>query len=379
MAGPLAGIRIIEMASLAPGPYAAMLLADLGADVLRVDRPEPLEANVGISVNLLNRNRTSIALDVKSTQGHALLKRLIGNADALIESFRPGVMERLRLGPQECLAANPKLVYGRVTGWGQTGPLAHAAGHDLNYIALTGALHSIGNKGEPPAVPLNLPGDFAGGGMLLALGIVCALLEARSSGKGQVVDAAMIDGASSLMTYIHGFRASNLWSDTRGENVLDGAAPYYGVYETSDGLYVSVAAAERKFYTELLRLMGLADEVLPRQQDRAQWPLLKQRFAQVFRSKTRAQWCSIMEGSDACFAPVLNLPEAIQHPHNQARDAFVEVDGVAQPAPAPRFSRTPAAMPAAARTVADDVNMELTRWGLGADDIAGLRASRGIN
>ncbi len=370
--GPLHGIRIIEMASLAPGPHAAMMLADLGADVLRIDRPEPMESNANISVNLLNRSRDSIALDIKTDGGRAALSRLIGRADGLIESYRPGVMERLGFGPDDCLALNPALVYGRVTGWGQDGPLALAAGHDLNYLALTGALHTLGDPDRPPPVPLNLLGDFAGGGMLLAFGIVCALLEARGSGQGQVVDAAMTDGVSSLMTYIHGFRASGLWSDRRGDNVLDGAAPYYGVYETSDGKYVSVAAAEGKFYAELITRMGLDEAGLPAQHDRARWPELRQRMEAAFRTRTRDEWTELLEGTDACFAPVLSLPEAVEHPHNRARHAFIELDGATAPAPSPRFSRTPAqATPG--KVLLDDPDGTLAAWGLDDQDIAGLR------
>lgn len=370
--GPLQGIRIIEMASLAPGPHAAMMLADLGADVLRVDRPEPMESNANITVNLLNRSRTSIALDVKTHDGLAALKRLIANADGLIESYRPGVMERLGLGPDECLTLNPALVYGRVTGWGQEGPLAQAAGHDLNYIALTGALHSLGDSDRPPTVPLNLLGDFAGGGMLLAFGIVCALLEAKGSGKGQVVDAAMADGVSSLMTYIHGFRASDMWNDERGTNVLDGSAPYYAVYRTSDDRYVSVAAAEGKFFHELLTRIGLDPAELPHQHDRAGWPELRRRLTEVFASRTQAEWTALLEGTDSCFAPVLSIPEAIEHPHNRARGAFIDIDGTAQPAPSPRFSRTPA-QASAGQVLVDDPDGSLAAWGLTADDVTDLR------
>jgi alpha-methylacyl-CoA racemase len=316
-------------------------------------------------------------VDLKSAEGVATMKRLMSKADVFIEGFRPGVMERLGLGPDVCLTVNPRLVYGRMTGWGQDGPLANAAGHDLNYIALTGALHSIGRKGEPPAIPLNLLGDFGGGGLYLAFGIVCALLEAVQSGRGQVVDAAMIDGAASLMTYIHGLRAEKSWSDTRGENLLDGASPWYQVYETSDGRYISVAAGEMKFYQELLRRTGLDRENLPSRDDRANWPVLRARLTEVFRGKTRDEWCALMEGSDVCFAPVLTIPEAIEHPHNRARGTFVDVEGVVQPAPAPRFSRSQPEVPRLPQAHGSDTEGALTGWGFEAHEIAALR-QRGV-
>jgi alpha-methylacyl-CoA racemase len=376
--GPLAGIKVIEMAGLAPGPFGAMMLADMGAEVLRIDRPDAPEAKPGAKPNLVNRNRSAIALDIKSKDGLAILRRLIASADALIEGFRPGVMERLGLGPGECLAANPKLVYGRVTGWGQDGPLAHAAGHDVNYVALAGALHTIGTR-DDIAIPLNLIGDFAGGGMYLAFGIVCALFEAAKSGKGQVVDTAMVDGAASLMTYIHSIRAAGKWSDTRGENVLDGGAHFYSIYKTRDGRHISIASVEPKFYAELLRLTGLAhDKDLPAQLDRANWPMLRQRLAGVFASKSRDEWCALMEGSDVCFAPVLTLQEAVDHPHNRARNTFIEVDGVVQPAPAPRFSRTVPQTPQAPRASGVDLEGALGRWGFGAGEIAALRDSGAV-
>ncbi|MDO8704341.1 MAG: CaiB/BaiF CoA-transferase family protein [Sulfuricaulis sp.] len=373
--GPLKGIKVVEMAGLAPGPFAAMMLADMGADVLRVERPVAGASATDPRLYLVNRSRRSIALDLKSPAGVDALRRLLSGADAFIEGFRPGVMERLGLGPEPVMAANPKLVYGRMTGWGQNGPLAQAAGHDLNYIALTGALHSIGRKGEAPAIPLNLIGDFGGGGMYLAFGIVCALLEARQSGRGQVVDAAMVDGAASLMTYMFQGRAAGTWSDERGSNVLDGAAPWYHVYQTADGQYISIASGESQFYAELLRLTGLAGESLPGQHDRAGWPLLRERLAQVFGSKTRAQWCEIMEGSDVCFAPVLTMPEAVAHPHNRDRGTFVEIDGVVQPAPAPRFSRTVPDLPRAPIPAGEDDDAALASWGFNGQDVAALRAA----
>jgi len=374
--GPLHGIKIIEMDGLAPGPFAAMMLADMGAQVLCIERPGPAgKAPKRPAANILHRNRRSIALDLKKPEAAQALRRLIDGADALIEGYRPGVMERLGLGPDACLASNPRLVYGRMTGWGQRGPMAQAAGHDANYIALAGALHPLGTADAPPPLPLNLVGDFGGGGMYLAFGIVCALLEARQSGQGQVVDAAMVDGAASLTAYLHAARANGRWHDARGQNVLDGAAPWYHVYTTADGAYITVAAAEPQFYAELLRRLGLDGEDLPAQHDRVGWPSLQARFAEVFRSRTRAQWCELLEGSDACFAPVLSLAEAPDHPHLKARGTFVEVDGVVQPAPAPRFSRTPADRPRAWVPAGVDDEAALAGWGLNAQDCERLRAA----
>jgi alpha-methylacyl-CoA racemase len=376
--GPLAGVKVIEIAGLAPGPFCAMMLADMGAEVLRIDRPDAPAAKPGAKPNLVNRNRRAIALDVKSKDGLATLRRLIASADALIEGFRPGVMERLGLGPDECLAANPKLIYGRITGWGQDGPLAQAAGHDINYIALTGALHSIGTR-DDIAIPLNLIGDFAGGGMYHAFGIACALFEAAHSGKGQVIDTAMVDGAASLMTYIHSIRATGNWSDTRRQNGLDGGSHFYAVYRTSDDRHISVASSEPKFYAELLRLTELdKDNDLPAQLDKAKWPKLRERLAAVFKTKTRAEWCALMEGSDVCFAPVLTIQEAIDHPHNRARNTFIEIDGVVQPAPAPRFSRTVPQMPHAPQASGVDLEGTLRRWGFGTEEIATLRKAQTI-
>jgi alpha-methylacyl-CoA racemase len=371
--GPLRGIRIVEMTGLAPGPYGAMLLADLGADILRIERPGGTRPGVSDRLSLLNRSRRTIVIDLKSPHAAPIVLRLLGKADGLIEGFRPGVMERLGLGPDVCLKSNPKLVYGRMTGWGQDGPLAGAPGHDLNYIALAGALHPIGKKGEPPTIPLNIVGDFAGGGMLLAIGMLSALIHAMRSGQGQVVDAAMVDGAASLMTFMHGLRAQGVWSDERGENQLDGAAPWYSVYETSDGQYISIANVESKFHEELLRITGLDKENLPAQRDRKGWPVMRARFAELFRSKTRAEWCTLLEGRETCFAPVLTMPEAWAHAHNRARNAFVEVDGVMQPAPAPRFSRSvpePTCLPDDPGT---DTESLLAGWGFSAPDVAELR------
>jgi alpha-methylacyl-CoA racemase len=372
--GPLAGLRVVELAGLAPGPFAAMMLADMGAQVLRIDRPDPAPRAMPQRFFFTDRNRRSIAVDLKSPEGAALVKRLVGEADALIEGFRPGVMERLGLGPDVCLAANPKLVYGRMTGWGQDGPLAQAPGHDINYIALAGALDAIGPADGPPVVPLNLVGDFGGGGMVLAFGIACALLEAARSGRGQVVDAAMVDGAASLMTYFYGYMAGGKWPG-RGRATLGGAAPHYGVYETKDGKYVSVGAAEPKFYAELLRATGLSDAGLPDRADPANWPVIRERLAAVFRTKTRDEWSALLERAEVCFAPVLDLREAAAHPHNAARGTFVEIEGHLQPAPAPRFSRTPAATPQAGVEPGVDAHAALDGWGLTRGDVDALVAA----
>jgi alpha-methylacyl-CoA racemase len=374
--GPLAGVRVIEVAGIGPGPFCAMMLADMGAEVLRVDRTGP--ADLGLPVaprfSVLNRGRRSVALDLKNPGAVAAVKRLVAGADALIEGFRPGVMERLGLGPDVCLDVNPRLVYGRMTGWGQDGPLAAAAGHDINYIALAGVLHSIGRKGGPPVPPLNLVGDFGGGGMYLAFGVVCALLEAQQSGRGQVVDAAMVDGAASLAAAVFGLRAMGIWNDERGDNILDSGAPWYNVYETQDGAYVAIGSIEGRFYADLLRLTGLEGEALPPQRDKARWGELRARLTEVFKQKTREEWCRILEGSDVCFAPVLSLTEAPAHPHNRARGTFVEVEGVVQPGPAPRFSRTPAAIQRPPARPGEHTEEALRDWGFTADDLAALRA-----
>ncbi len=378
--GPLAGYKVVELAGIGPGPMCAMLLSDMGAEVLRVDRVQPSGLGIGqpTKYSLLNRGRRSVAIDMKKPQGVEAVLRLIEQADALIEGFRPGVMERLGLGPEVCLSRNPKLIYGRMTGWGQDGPLAVAAGHDMNYIALIGALHCIGNAGGPPVPPLNLVGDFGGGALFLAFGITCGLLEAQKSGQGQVVDAAMVDGAASLMTAIYGMNAMGMWSANRGENILDSGAHFYQVYETKDGKYVSIASIEAKFYAELLERTGLDGADLPKQMGRESWPEQNRRFAEVFKTKTRDEWCAIMEGSDICFAPVLSLDEAPQHPHNKARGTFVEIDGVIQPAPAPRFSRTREAIqrPPAAR--GEHTDAALADWGFSADDIARLHETEAV-
>lgn len=374
--GPLAGIRIVELGGIGPGPFCCMLLADLGADVIRIDRPPGHDGGAPIDArfDLLNRSRRSAMMDLKKPEAAAAVLRLVAQADAFIEGFRPGVAERLGLGPQACLAANPRLVYGRMTGWGQTGPLAQAPGHDINYISLTGVLNAVGRAGEPPAIPLNLVGDFGGGSMYLALGVVSAILEARGSGRGQVVDAAMVDGSASLMTLLYGFRAAGYWSDERGTNRLDSGAPWYNVYETSDGKYVSMAANEGRFYRAALVVMGLQDEPLAAQHDRSGWPAMQARFAAVFRSRTQAEWVALAAGSESCITPVLSMAEAPAHPHLRERGTFVELDGVPQPAPAPRFSRTPGAIQSPPARPGQHTREVLSDWGLSTADIDALHA-----
>jgi alpha-methylacyl-CoA racemase len=378
--GPLAGITVVEIAGIGPGPFCAMMLADMGAEVIRVDRAENVAGGDPASppADLNNRGRRSVGVDLKSPDGVAVVLDLVERADALIEGFRPGVAERLGIGPEECLARNPKLVYGRMTGWGQDGPLAGAAGHDINYIALAGALDPIGRRGEAPVPPLNLVGDYGGGGMLLAFGVVCGVLEAQRSGQGQVVDAAMVDGAAVLMTMTHALRAMGIWNDERGTNMLDTGAHFYNVYETADGQYVSIGSIEPQFYAELLRLTALEGEELPWQHDRQQWPALKERLATIFKTKTRDEWSALMEGTDVCFAPVLSIPEAIEHPHNVDRRTFVEVAGIRQPGPAPRFSRTEpeiASPPPHAGQHTDEI---LAAAGFDADRVAKLRQAGAI-
>ena len=340
--GPLKGIRIVELAGIGPGPMAAMLLADLGATVLRIDRAEP--ADLGVKrpskYNLLTRNRQCIELDLKEPECVERVLQFVDSADALIEGYRPGVTERLGLGPDACLARNPRLVYGRITGWGQNGPLAHAAGHDLNYIALTGVLHAIGRAGQPPTIPLALAGDFSGGALYLVMGLLAALLEARVSGRGQVVDAAIVDGTCSMATLFYGLHAAHLWNETRGTNILDSGASFYDVYECQGGDWISIGPIEARFYQQLVRLLELDPQALGEQNDRSAWPQAKVLIAQRFKTRTRAQWCQLLEGTEVCFAPVLSFAKAPQHPHLKARGTFVEIDGVVQPAPAPRFSRT---------------------------------------
>jgi alpha-methylacyl-CoA racemase len=380
VSGPLEGVRVIELAGIGPGPFAAMMLADMGADVVRIDRAQKVAGGDPDQppLDLLGRGRRSVGVDLKHPDGAATVLRLVERADVLIEGFRPGVTDRLGIGPDECLARNPRLIYGRMTGWGQEGPYADASGHDINYIALAGALDPIGRAGEAPVPPLNLVGDFGGGGMLMAYGVVCALLEAGRSGRGQVIDAAMVDGAAVLTTFIHSLRAIGIWGDERGTNLLDTGAHFYDVYETADHRYVSVGSIEPQFYAELLRLSGLADEELPGQMDRSQWPALKEHVADVFRTKTRDEWCALMEGTDVCFAPVLSMAEAPEHPHNRHRATFVEVAGVPQPAPAPRFSRTPGRIEAPPPHFGQHTEEVLLEWGFPADDIEKLRQAGAV-
>ena len=344
--GPLAGLRVLEFEALGAAPFAGMMLADMGADVLLVDRLQSAELGLGVERrhDTLLRGRRSVTLDLKAPDGVQAALQLADKADVLFEGFRPGVMERLGLGPEILLARNPKLVYGRMTGWGQTGPLAARAGHDLNYIALAGVLGAIGREGQAPVPPLNLIGDFGGGGLLLAFGIACAVIEARNSGLGQVIDAAMTDGASLLTTMFAGLQAGGQWRDERGVNVLDSGAPWYDSYATKDGKFVAIGAIEPKFYAELIERLGLAGESLPAQHERARWPDLRERFVAIFLTRTRDEWCVIFESADACFAPVLSFAEARAHPHNRARERHVKVGGIEQPAPAPLFDRTPAAV-----------------------------------
>lgn len=358
--GPLSGIRIIEMAGIGPGPFCAMMLADMGAEVIRVDRPGAVDSRGDV----LCRNRQHLALNLKDARARDILLQLIESADGLIEGFRPGVMERLGVGPDVCLARNPKLVFGRMTGWGQTGPLATVAGHDINYISLTGALHSVGVAGQKPVPPLNLVGDFGGGGMLLAYGMVCALLQTQRSGQGQVIDAAMTDGSALLMAMFSSDLASGQYRCERGSNMLDGGAHFYDTYETQDGRYVSIGSIEPQFYALLLQKTGADKQTFAPQMAREQWPTLKEKLAALIKTRTQAEWCELMEGTDVCFAPILSLEEAPSHPHNQARNTYVEVGGMIQPAPAPRFSATPAAMPTPAKAPGADSRSVLRALGM---------------
>jgi alpha-methylacyl-CoA racemase len=375
--GVLSGIRVIEIEAIGPAPFAGMMLADHGAEVLRIDRV----ASSGLGVaeadpgrDPLGRGKRSVALDLKRAEGVAAALRLIEKADALIEGFRPGVMERLGLGPDVCLKRNPRLVYGRMTGYGQTGPWAGRAGHDIDYIALSGTLSAIGPAGGP-VPPLNLVGDFGGGGMLLAFGVAAALLAAARTGRGEVIDAAMVEGASLLAAFIHGLRAQGLWREGRDSNLLDGGAPFYGVYRTRDGKHLALGAIEPKFYAEMIGKLGLAGERLPAQMDREGWPALKARIAAAVAARTRAQWEEIFAGSDACAAPVLTFVEAPAHPHNAARKSFVRAFGVAQPAPAPRFRGTPGAIARDPPRPGEHTRAALQDWGFAANEIDALIAA----
>ena len=382
--GPLQGVKIIEVAGIGPGPFAAMLLADMGADVVRVDRASNAMGGDPATppADVLGRGRRSVALDLKSPDGIAVLMDLVEQADVLIEGYRPGVAERLGFGPEECAARNPKLVYGRMTGWGQEGPYAPTAGHDINYIALAGVLAHLGRDGEKPTPPINLVGDFGGGAMFLAFGVVCALLDAQRSGQGQVVDAAMVDGAAYLMMMMWAFSAMGIWSEERGTNMLDTGAHYYDTYECKDGGFVSIGSIEPQFYAQLLELTGLEEdyasrgESLPNQNDKARWGEMKERLGAIFLTRTRDEWSAVMEGTDVCFAPVLTMQEATQHPHNVLRGTFTEVAGIVQPAPAPRFSRTGAEVQRPPAHVGQHTVEVLGEW-LGMDDerISALRSA----
>jgi alpha-methylacyl-CoA racemase len=372
--GPLAGIKVLEFESIGPAPFAGMLLADMGADVLVIDRPAGTDLGLKRErwYDVMMRGKRSVTLDLKKEKSKEISLELITRADALIEGMRPGVMERLGLGPDAALARNPRLVYGRMTGWGQDGPLAPRAGHDINYIALAGVLHAFGRKGEAPVPPLNLIGDFGGGGMLLGFGVACALIEAARSGRGQVVDAAMVEGASLLAAMFSGFLKAGTWSETRGDNILDTGAPWYDVYETKDGKYVSIGAIEARFFEELIQRLKLG--AIAPQHERARWPEMRAMFAKAFKSKTRDEWCKVFAGSDACFAPVLSWSEARRDPHNVSRKSFFELAGVEQPSPAPRFSRTPGEVRRAPPERGDGGAAALTDWGFSKDEVAKLRS-----
>ncbi|MGA4838555.1 CaiB/BaiF CoA transferase family protein [Streptomyces sp. G45] len=363
--GPLAGVRVVELAGLGPGPFAAMLLADLGADVVRVDRPGGAEVGIDAAYDVTNRNKRSVVVDLKADGGAERVLALVERADVLIEGFRPGVAERLGVGPDACRARNPRLVYGRMTGWGQRGPLAHSAGHDIAYIAVTGTLGMIGRADEPPAVPANLLGDYAGGALYLVVGVLAALHRARAHGQGQVVDAAIVDGAAHLATMVYGALASGGWQDARGANLLDGGCPFYGTYETADGGHMAVGALEQQFYEEFMALLGLR-ELVPARADLARWGELREAVAARFRTRTRDVWTAVFEGSDACVAPVLSLREAPHHPHLAARATFVEHGGITQPAPAPRFSATPTAVRTGPARPGADAASVARDWGVPA-------------
>jgi alpha-methylacyl-CoA racemase len=380
MMGPLAGLRVIELAGIGPVPMCATLLADLGADVVRIDRLEPSGLGVEMArrVHVHGRSRRSAAFDLKVPAAREVVLGLAARADVLLEGFRPGVAERLGLGPAQCHARNPGLVYGRMTGFGQDGPLAQSAGHDLNYLALAGALHAIGPAGGAPVPPLNLVADYGGGALYLAFGVMAALHERTRSGLGQVVDAAMVDGVASLMGLFHGLQAAGSWSDARGSNLLDGGAPFYATYETADGQWVAIAAIEPKFYAELARRIGLDERFVAAQNDRSQWPAMREAIAAIMRSRTREAWCTQLEGTDACFAPVLTLAEAPRHPHAMARGGYVELEGVVQPAPAPRFGRSVPAPVQPAPEVGAHTREVLVQSGLTNDDIEALRACGAI-
>ena len=374
--GPLTGIKVIEMAAIGPVPFCAMMLSDMGAEVIRIDRLT--QKGTGSSANVLYRGRKSVAFDLKNSTALDSTLRLSDQADVILEGFRPGVMERLGLGPEVCLERNPKLIYGRMTGWGQNGPLSHAAGHDINYISIAGALGSMGYADRPPAPPLNLIGDFGGGAMYLLAGILAAMVERNSSGKGQVVDAAMTDGTASLLSPFYGLMAMNMWSTERYSNRLDGGAFYYGSYECSDSKYISLGSLEPQFYALLLEKCGIADETFKDQSDQEAWPIKREKMEALFKTKTQQEWCDILEGTDVCFAPVLNLEEAPDHPHNKTRQTFVKIQGVTQPAPAPRFSRTQGKIQSPAAITGANTQEVLIDWGFSDSEISNLQMNNAI-
>ena len=374
--GPLKGLKIIEMAGIGPGPFCGMVLADLGAEIIRVDRASAI--GTGSKKEPSNRGKKSIAVDLKAKEGVEVVLKLVETADAIFEGFRPGVMERLGLGPDVCLARNERIVFGRMTGWGQKGPLANAAGHDINYISLSGALAAIGRPGSPPVPPLNLIGDFGGGGMLLALGLVAALLETKGSKKGQVVDAAMTDGSALLMTMIYSMQSSGMWKTTMGSNLLDGGSHFYDTYECKDGKFISIGSIEPQFYALLCQIAQLDEKVFAKQMSRDLWPEQKEEIKKIFLKKTRDEWCELMEGTDVCFAPVLDMSEAPQHPHNKERKTFIDLEGVTQPAPAPRFSRTEPEVVSSPSIVGEHTNEVLSSIGLSEADISSLKTSGAV-
>ena len=376
--GPLNGYTVIELAGIGPAPMGGMILADMGAEVIRIDRAS--SANAPVMKDVSSRGKKSVVLNLKDPAGLETLLRMVENADAIIDPYRPGVCEKLGIGPEACMARNSKLVFARMTGWGQEGPLSKAAGHDINYISITGALYAMGRKGEKPVPPLNLVGDMGGGGMLLVNGILAALLEAANSGKGQVIDAAMVDGAAQLMWMFHGFEAMGMWDASQREsNLLDGAAHFYDTYECADGEYISIGSIEPQFYALLKELAGLSEEEFGDQNNQALWPEMTDKLTAVFKQKTQAQWCDIMEGTDVCFAPVLNFVDAPNHPANVARDTYIEVDGITQPAPAPRFSRTPASVQHGGHQPGQDTDAVLKAMGFAEQEIAGLREAGAIH
>lgn len=372
--GPLNGIKIVEFAGIGPGPFCGMLLSDMGADIIRIDR----KGGYSSKAQITERGRKSVTLNLKNDAAKQAVLKLLVEADALIEGFRPGVMERLGLGPDIVHGVNPKLVYGRMTGWGQYGPLSHAAGHDINYISVTGALHAMGEADRPPAPPLNLVGDFGGGALYLAMGICAALLHAKTTGEGQVIDCAMTDGTASLMAMFYGMKASGIWEDKRESNLLDGAAHFYGSYECADGKYVSLGSIEPQFYALLREKAGLSGSEWDAQMDKAAWPDLNDKIKAVMKTKTRDEWCEIMEGTDICFGPILSLEEAPKHPHNVERETFIERDGIVQPAPAPRFSATPTEVQFSPASIGEHNDSALAEWGFSKAEIEALRTAEAL-